>query len=86
MKAIISLKGSEYVVDIDGKQILLDGCSSQNIADLVPKIYGGKKVKVPVILGPQGGLSPENIKHILDAFYKAGEWPVEVTFILRPPQ
>ena len=36
-----------------------------------------------VVLGPQGGLSPENIKEMLDELYKIGELPIEVIFTLK---
>ena len=84
MKATISLKGGEYVLDIGEEQVILGGqggLSPENIKEMLDALYKNRVNQV--VLRPQGALSPENIKEMLDALYKIGEPPIEVTLTLK---
>ena len=84
VKATISLKGGEYVLDIGETQVILGGqggLSDENIKEMLKWLYRNRVNQV--VLGPQGGLSPENIEEMLKLLYKIGEPPIEVIFTLK---
>lgn len=84
MKATISLKSSEYVLDIGETQVILGsqgGLSPENIEEMLKLLYKNRVNQV--VFRPQGGLSPENIEEMLKLLYKIGEPPIEVIFTLK---
>lgn len=86
MKATISLRGSEYVLEIGETQVILGsqgGLSPENIQEMLELLYKNRLNQV--VLRPQGGLSPENIQEMLDQLYKLGKPPIEVIFTLEGP-
>ncbi|WP_415407887.1 hypothetical protein ACLHDG_04975 [Sulfurovum sp. CS9] len=84
MKATISVKGNEYILEIGDTQVVLGGqggLSDENIKEMLKmmKNRGANQVT----MRSQGGLSPENIKEMLELMKRSSNPPIEVIFTLE---